>query len=92
MEDRSGKNQIVRVQANGKLLRVMRKERHPYWNRCEMLALVDAKRTKYLEGIDVDDPRSQMSNKGMSWNRVAVIVNLSKGITCYRLPDACKCK
>ena len=56
------------------------------------VALVTAKGTEYLEGMDIDDFRSQMTNKGMRWDMVVVTINLVKGITCYHSPDMYKYK
>jgi hypothetical protein len=58
----------------------------------EMLSLVHAKKSEFLEELQADDPRELMNIDITKWERVSLSVNAGAGISCYRSPEACKYK
>jgi hypothetical protein len=52
-----------------------RKERDPKWNRTEMLALVRAKRTEFIEELEADNPWLLMNTKITKWKRISLSVS-----------------
>jgi hypothetical protein len=57
-----------------------------------MLALVRAKRAKFIKKLEVDDPKELMNLEMNKWNKISVFVNVDQGINYYRSPEACKYK
>jgi hypothetical protein len=58
----------------------------------EMLALVRAKRTEFIEELEADDPRLLMNTEKTKWERISLAVSSTDGVQCYRSVEACKYK
>ena len=65
------------------------KDKDPNWNKHEILALVRAKRAKFIQELECDDPRELMNLEMSKWKKILVSVNAGPRICCYRSLKAC---
>ncbi|KAG0572793.1 hypothetical protein KC19_VG125600 [Ceratodon purpureus] len=56
-----------------------KKDRDPNWSKSEILSLIEAKRSEYIEELTVEDARELMCPELGKWGKIAVKINASKG-------------
>jgi hypothetical protein len=57
-----------------------------------MLVLVKAKRSKFMEELEADDPRLLMNSEMTKWKRISSSVSVTEWIECINSAEACKYK
>ena len=70
----------------------MQKVRGPNWNLLELKALVEAKRSLYLEESESNDRRKFMMNDARKWLRISALVHAAGASTIIHDNNACKSK
>ncbi|KAG0606268.1 hypothetical protein M758_9G127100 [Ceratodon purpureus] len=70
-----------------------KKDRDPNWSKSEILSLIEAKRSEYIEELSVEDARELMCPELGKWGKIAMKMNASKGEgDVERDGSACKYK